>query len=320
MTKQLRDFLYIDEDIVENLYAQLYQKEIVEQIFNDSSQSGISQNNSETTSSTDGIKPSVTASAVVLKAQISGSSSITDTNKTAVVTSESQGVSESTKFALNRFKYSEVIDSLRDKGLLKDKYDFQKYDFLEIENNFRYFDYDQHTDIYDHEGMLILLFANYYITHDREITYDKIISDLSAAKVAVKNIKKLSFFENQADAKEFIAIYASSLNFRRVGLVSIHLNKIFKNNVLFFSKENDLVICNKNFLKTDTLLLTLSQNVSAKVIGKVINDPTLIMDTGDVSNYFTDDERLTSDLINAGASFLVMNYLQNFYGLKKNYL
>lgn len=323
MTKVLKDFIYLDEDLVDSLYAQLYQKEIVEQIFNDSSQSGVTQNNQNSSTETDEVSPMVGASVGVAKAQINGRTSSSETISNSVVTSESQGASESTKFALNRFKYLEVLDELSDKDLLKNSEELNQYSFIELENTFKFYDFSQHVEAYDHESSLMLLFANYYIEHEREISLEAIQDDLKKAKVAVKHSNKLDFFNDQEDARKFIKIYRSTLNFRRIGIVSTALNKIFKNNVLFLSDNNELIICNKSFLKTDTLLLTLSKNVRAKVVGKIINDTAIMMDTDDISNYLTKDNSTSEEkglhpnYINAGASFLTMNYLQHFYGVKK---
>lgn len=319
MSFKFKDFLYLDSDFVADLYGQIYQEEIIEKILS----SGLSSNEGsvKSVSSSESDSTVIHAGGSLGIASMSGdfSEAVTNSEEEQILFSEETNSNESVTMALNNFKYTKVVENLENKKLLNSVAPHKQYEFIKIDNTFEYYDFDLSSVIFNFNNIVTFLYTTYYNEQEQFFNFESIISDFRNAKQSVKSKKVKSPFENLDQAKSYIESMRGAFTYRNMEVVSNSLATIFKENILLLSNNNEIVICSKEFLKTNSVSLTMSKRIKATVIGRVINNPIESVDANDIGNFLKTDENGdfdTSSMLNGGASFMIMNYLQNFMNIK----
>lgn len=162
------------------------------------------------------------------------------------------------------------------------------------------------------------MFTTHYNGNNQFFDIDNIKSDYKNAALSISSKKVRSPFKNIEEAKEFHKKLDGIFNFRNMSVISESLSTIFRDNILLLSNNNEIVICNKKFLKTTSVSLIMSKKINATVIGRVINNPELPIDATNSKNYIPEDSegnKITGSMLNGGAAFIIMNYLQHFVNL-----
>ena len=318
MTKPFKDFLYLDSDFVSDLYGQIFQEEIIEKILStgntSAEQSSTSTGNSESDSAA--FKGNGSVGVVSMGTEYTGTASSNEEEQ--FISIEEINSAESVTVALNNFKYSKVVENLRASDLINISQPHKQYDFIEINNSFEYYDFEKNVEIFNFDKMVEFMYTTHYTSRKQFFDIDVIKSDYKNAGISISNKKPNSPFKTVQEAEEYRSQLNGIFNFRNMDIVSDRLSAIFQNNVLLLSSTNEIVICNKKFLKTNSVSLIMSKKINATIVGRVINNPELANDTNDIKNYFEmneDEKTLPSSLLNGGASFFIMNYLQNFFQL-----
>lgn len=321
MSFNYKDFLYLDNDFVADLYGQIYQEEIIEKILNAGNasieQTGDVVGNSESETG----EFSGGGSLAIASLGASYNSSSTSHKEEQVIFSEETNSSESVTVAINNFKYTKVIEGLENSGLLDAGLSLKQHSFLTIHDTFEYYDFELDNDIFSFDNIIEFMYTDYYTAKNQFFNVETIKSDYKNAATSVSGKKPKSPFKSIQEAEDYLNKLGGVFNFKYLEVVSKNLATIFKGNILLLSNNNHIIICNKKFLKTNSASLIMSKEINATVTGRVINNPEMPIDATKIENYVTLNENgqpNTKSMLTGGAAFMIMNYLQHFTRVDAN--
>lgn len=135
MAKTFKDFLYLDNDIVSDLYGQIFQEEIIGKIL--SAGNASTEQKADTTGRTQSDTTDVQGGGNigVASASILNSNSVSTSSEEQILSTEELNTNESVTMALNNFKYTKVIENLQNSDLLNS--DFSKqHEFIRTKDTF----------------------------------------------------------------------------------------------------------------------------------------------------------------------------------------
>lgn len=318
MTKTFKDFLYLDSEFVSDLYGQIFQEEIIEKILSTGNLS--SEQKSEMTghSESESTDTNGIGSIGIMSAGISNSDAVSNSKEEQLISTEEINSNESVTMALNNFKYTKVVEKLQSSNLLKSSSQKQ-HEFIEVSGSFEYYDFELDHNIFNFDRIIEFMYTTYYNDKKQFFDISTIKNDYKNASLSKFSNKVKSPFKTIKEATDYYEKINGMFSYRNMAVVSNSLSEIFQNNVMLLSNNNEIVICNKNFLKTNSISLTMSKKINATVIGRVINDPELPIDATKTENYIEQDSNgqpNTKSLLNGGAAFMIMNYLQHFVNLE----
>lgn len=317
MTKPFRDFLYLDNEIVSDLYGQIFQEEIIGKMLSTGNMSSSQKSDTTGYSESESSDANGVGSIGLISAGITNSESSSTSKEEQLVSTEEINSNESITMALNNFKYTKVVEKLQNSKLLKSSSQGQ-HEFAQISGSFEYYDFELDRDIFNFDKIIEFMYTTYYNDRNQFFDVNTIKSDYKNAAQSIAKNKVMSPFKSTQEAKDYYKKIDGMFSYRNMAGVSQSLSDIFQNTVILLSSNNEIVICSKKFLKTNSISLTMSKKINATVIGRVMNDPELPIDATKTENYIVKDSNgkpNTKSLLNNGAAFMVMNYLQHFVNL-----
>lgn len=260
----MKDFLYLDTDTVSSISAQIFEGNTLEMIKQKGSTESETTNDSRINTSGEGTGSKIGVYTININENKNSSLTESITN----IWNESSTLIESTKKAYDDFLYNRIFSELDKLKLINKEELKNQYDYVELSGKFEIYDISVMKDVFEHEFIKRVIF---FKQKSFELPALEDIESLKTeAKKLIREKKNGSKnFPSKEDAEAFLSNYLTVDMFNTLQSASSNMDKLLDNKIVFI-QDNTIIIGKKDYLRIPAESLTLSGDIKAKGLGKVL--------------------------------------------------
>lgn len=307
----MKDFVYLDVDTITSISSQLFEGVILEtseSIGNENSES-IKDTRLNKTSENSGNKVGIKIASINQNKGAELHDSISNNWST------NESIVESTKKAYDDFLYNKVHENLIMKDAITEIKDGSRFDFVNIDGSFKVFDINTASKIFNTELLKQLPFMD-----DIKYTLPNIKELEKRYNAAIKYLNKpLNLpkdFSSEEELHDFYNNYTGTNIIRTMNEITLHLDKVFSDKIIF-SRDNDIIIANREWLRIQPELLSLCDDVSLKGFGRKLTQKDANQTVSEITQ-FENVNFENTDFLARGTQGVLLLFLQIVLGLDEN--
>lgn len=300
----MKDFLYLDNDTISSISAQLFEGNVSELLSEKSSTTGNNITDSYSNTETEATGGKVAIPGVI---DINGtnSSGTSDSKQIAFVSNDT--VKQSSKKAYDDFLYNRILDELNDKELIADVNDCEQFDYVKLSGEYNFVDMSTISNLFDTDLIFQLPFLD---QSDFSLPEVKELKQKFSSSKQVFNPKaeKIKGFSNRQEAEYF---YETMKNMKIIEVlkeISLHLDKALKDKVVL-EKDNAILIGDRKYLRIPSEILTLTGKINIEGLGRIISNPNDCNTIEETTN-FNIEEFKGQPVLSIGAKSFLLLFLQ----------